>query len=400
MLRNRDTALAFALIAGLAVLSVFGALAGAAAAPAPPLDSGSDAPNGASALFRWLGALGYTVSDAVTDEYAVPAGTDLVFLLEPAEMAPAEVETLASWVEDGGVLVFAGRFFGSVPLLSAFDVERRYAGDTAAALAPTLPLLTNPPVAAAVPFAADSYWDAGFDDFIPLAARPEGPVVIAFGRGSGWVVLSAATYPFTNAGLKEPGAGAFVLNLAGQAPPGGQVWFDEWHHGRRPVVRGPAGPGDWLRRTAPGRAVLYAAGTIFAWIALSGRAFGRPIKPQGERPRRAPLEFIDAIAGLNQRAGNRSALLAGYHRRLKRSLAARYRIDPALPDEEFIAALRRYEPAEDLDALTRLLADLRKPGIGEQEMIRLAAHAVDLLDNNSSSTLNLDAKTQRREENI
>jgi hypothetical protein len=379
-LRNRDTLLTLALILALAILSIAGAIAGAGDDAAPPLDSGSTAPNGAQALFRWLEELGYTVSDEVGDRYAVPEGTDLVFLLEPSGLSAAETDILVDWVEAGGVLVFAGRYFGSTPLLSAFDVERGFAEEPSGTLAPALAILTDPPVLSPVPIEADSYLEVGFDDFVPLAALPEGPVVIVFDRGSGRVVLSAATGPFTNEGLKLPGAGAFVLNLAAEVNRGGQVWFDEWHHGRRPLVRGPAGPGDWLRRTPAGRAVLYTAGVVFIWVALSGRAFGWPVAPDDEKPRRVPLEYITAIAGLNQRAGNRAELLADYRTRLKRSLAARYRLDPDLPDDAFVAALRKYDADVDLEALIRLLADLSKFDIGEPEMVRLASQSAEWLD--------------------
>ncbi|HUF39104.1 MAG TPA: DUF4350 domain-containing protein [Anaerolineales bacterium] len=381
---NRETVLTLALISLLVALTVFGALTRTADPAAIPLDSASTAPDGARALYDWLDELGYAVSDEVTSRFVVPAGTDLVFLLEPTGMSGAEADALVEWVEDGGILVFAGGTFGTAPLLAAFDVARGFPETTGAAVAPALPVLLDPPVEDPIPFEANSYLVPAFDDYLPLAALPEGPVAIRFDRGNGRVVLSASAQPFTNAGLKQPGAGAFVLNLAGEAPAGALIWFDEWHHGRRPAAGDPAGPGDWLRRTPAGRAVLYAAGAVFVWIALSGRAFGRPVRPEGERTRRAPLEYITAIAGLNQLAGNRTELLAHYHRRLKRGLAARYRIDPGVPDDEFIEALRKYDPDMDLETLARLLAELGRPDVSETELVRLSTEAAEWLESRSA----------------
>ena len=380
ILRNRETLFALALILALAVLTVLGALSQTAEVQAVSLDSRSTAPDGARALFVWLEEIGYEVDDSVAAEYAIPSGTDLVFLLEPSGLTGVELDILADWVDAGGVLVFAGRLFGAAPLLAAFDVERGYADESADAIAPAFPLLTDPPVEDPVLFGASSFFEPGFTDYLPLAALPEGPIVIAFDQGEGRVVLSAATQPFTNAGLKLPGSGEFILNLVREGPADGRVWFDEWHHGRRPVVQGPAGPGDWLRRTAAGRALLYASAAVFVWIVFSGRSFGRPVSPANESSRRAPLEYITAIANLNQRAGNRADLLAHYHRRLKQNLAARYRLDPRLPDDEFIDHLGRYDPDAELTTLAELLSDLSKAGTGEPEIIRLAAQVADMLD--------------------
>jgi hypothetical protein len=378
--RNRETLFALILIFLLILLTVLGAIGRNEGEAAIPLDNRSTAPDGARALYAWLGEIGYTVDDSISAEYEIPDGTGLVFLLEPSGLTGPELDVLTEWVKAGGVLIFAGRLFGTVPLLAAFDVVRGYVDETAGVLAPVLPALVDPPVEEPVPVETSSYLEPEFADYLPLVALPEGPVVIAFDHGDGRVILSAATRPFTNTGLKQAGAGAFVLNLVREAPAGAPIWFDEWHHGRRPVVQGPAGPGDWLRRTPSGRAVLFAAAAIFVWIALSGRAFGRPVPLSEETTRRAPLEYITAIANLNQRAGNRADLLAHYHRHLKQALAARYRIDPGLPDEEFIGTLRKYDPVEDLETLSQLLADLRRPGVSETELVRLSAEASDWLE--------------------
>ena len=98
------------------------------------------------------------------------------------------------------------------------------------------------------------------------------------------------------------------------------------------------------------------------------------------------IEYVTAIAGLNQRAGNRRQLLTRYHRRVKRRLGERYRIDPGLPDEEFIEELTRYIDEEDTTAIRDLLANLTKLHASETEMVRLSAQAASWIDRNSKST--------------
>jgi hypothetical protein len=93
----------------------------------------------------------------------------------------------------------------------------------------------------------------------------------------------------------------------------------------------------------------------------------------GEITRRAPLEYISAIANLGRRAGHRRAVLQQYRQRLKRHLGQRYRLDPTLRDPEYVTRLAEYNPGLDAEALRRLLARLQRPNVNESEMIQLAA---------------------------
>ena len=88
--------------------------------------------------------------------------------------------------------------------------------------------------------------------------------------------------------------------------------------------------------------------------------------------RRAPLEYITAIANLKRRAGHRAAVLSHYRHRLKRSLGRRYRLDPTLSDEEYVSQLAKLNPNLDNIALRNLLTRLRRRPGNETEMIQLA----------------------------
>jgi hypothetical protein len=135
------------------------------------------------------------------------------------------------------------------------------------------------------------------------------------------------------------------------------------------------GVGNWLRATTAGRAILLALGLVFVALLLSGRSFGRPLSLPQQMNRRTPLEYVTAIAHLNRRAGHRAALLQDYRFRLKRELGRRYRLEPALPDEEFVAQLTTFHPAYDPAALRHLLARLTRPGVSEQQMVQAATEA-------------------------
>ena len=132
---------------------------------------------------------------------------------------------------------------------------------------------------------------------------------------------------------------------------------------------------NWLQRTPAGRAILFVAAVIFIGLVLRGRAFGRPVPLAKDISRRAPLEYISGIANLSRRAGHRTAVLQDYRDRLKRELGHRYRLNPTLPDVEFVARLAEYNPNLDATALLKLLQRLSQPNVSESEMIELAAEA-------------------------
>ncbi|HNB54209.1 MAG TPA: hypothetical protein PK530_19835, partial [Anaerolineales bacterium] len=123
--------------------------------------------------------------------------------------------------------------------------------------------------------------------------------------------------------------------------------------------------------------LLYVAGVIFLGLLLGGRQFGRPIPLAHEITRRAPLEYVTALANLNRRAGNRTALLRHYHSQLKRSLGRRYRLDPSLRDGEFITRLAQYDPTLDIENLRYLLARLTRKNATETEMVQWAQEAAE-----------------------
>lgn len=380
---SRDSWLALALFLLLAIMMAIALIQQTRAETPPPLASFSTEPDGANALRLWLASLGYTVSDYTAAAFAVPPTTRLVLMLEPLPGITAdEWATLDDWVEAGGMLVLAGDGFGAALAMAHYDINLSFQmTDPDAPAALQTPLFVSPPFTTP----ADLRWQAGFtserQDIVVHVAQADRPQLISFAQGNGRVLLVASAQPFTNTGLKEPGNPDLVLNVVSAAGERGMVWFDEWHHG----VRGPQaanevlGPGNWLRRTPAGNALLFAGVVVFLALLLQGRPFGRPVPLPREISRRAPIEYITAVANLSRRAGHRAAVLQDYHDRLKRALGYRYRLNPTLPDAEFVAALAAHNPALDSTALSHLLARLSRATASEGEMVQLAAEAAQWL---------------------
>ena len=299
-----------------------------------------------------------------------------MFMLEPHRgITPDEWQEIDRWVEDGGTLVMAGDKFGMILAARHYQFTLMYLFEpAAAALTTQTPLLVSSPATIANS-QSRAYFRTSRHDFVSHLAVDEGPVLISIEQGEGRVILASAPFPFSNEGLKEDGNGALVLNIVRAADQSGSIWFNEWHHGVRARRTEVVGPGNWLRYTPAGRSLLYGAAVVFVALILRGRRFGRPVPLPKSIARRGPLEYITAIANLDRRAAHRSAVLDQYYHRLKRGLARRYRLDPTLPDDEYVAHLKQLNPNLDDAALAGLLARLHDRPVSENEMIRRAAEA-------------------------
>ncbi|MHC1782458.1 MAG: DUF4350 domain-containing protein [Anaerolineaceae bacterium] len=344
----------------------------------PALSSHSTEVDGGRALYDWMAKLGYQVSNQSDEEFVIPEGTKAVFLLEPDpsfQLQYKEWQVLNRFIQNGGILVTAGDFSGSVAVARhyGFSVEKDGYDHYIVVFSP---VLRSPPLDfSKINIRTFFYLERSNFNYLPVLVAENHPYAVELPKGKGKVILVADSILFNNAGLKKPGAAELLLNILSPIPRGSKVWFDEWHHGERTVATTRSGLGDWLLHTPPGRAVLWVLLVVFTGLALMGRYFGRPLTAEKDSIRRAPLEFVNALARLNHRAGHRGEVLHSYYLHLKRSLSQRYRIDPDLSDQEIVRLLSGSHPEIDPSELSNLLKRLTKSNPSEQELVELAHQA-------------------------
>ncbi len=375
---SRDTLLALGLFLLLTIFTVITVVQQAQASlEDPPLASFSTQPQGSRALWLYLESQNMKLTDSVGASFGVPAGVNLALVLEPTvAFTPGEWELLHNWVEDGGTLLIAGNGAISASLANELEINFGLVPSTDAAVSNQTPLLQAPPLPTLENAGTPYFLRPERDDFVTLLANQNGnPTAVAFAEGNGRVIFTTLTEPFSNEGLQKEGNAELVLNLLNGAPDVRGIWFNEWHHGIRPQADDALTAGNWLQRTPVGRALLLVLAVIFIGLLLRGRHFGRPVPLQQDIVRRAPLEYITGIANLSRRAGHRTAVLQHYHDHLKRELGARYRLNPSLPDDEFINQLAAYQPNLDTDALRRLLQKLSRTDVSEGEMVQIVREA-------------------------
>jgi len=366
----------------LAALTIGAALTASPAQKAePPLSSLSYQPDGAKGLALWLQALGFQVEEEVMGEYELAYDIDLVLLFQPTVSFTADEQyELMDWVYSGGHLLVVGDSPVAGQILSAFELTLTPLPQKAEWLFLQSPLLQSPPVEKPV-HANVEYGILGGEDPVQIhLAAEEIPAAVTREVGGGTVTAATTLYPFSNAGVQEEGNAQYVFNLITYPDENRVVWFDEWHHGIRKQAVDRLGPIYWLFDSAPGRGIMFALAVIWAGLLLAGRKFGRPMLFPAEGRARAPVEFAQAIARLRRRAGHRPAAIAHYRHALKKSLGARYQLDPAQADERFVDSLKRYRPDLDAQRLKKLLQRLSRRKVSEREMVNLAGEASDWMD--------------------
>lgn len=377
----------------------------------------SSGPGGALALLRWAEALGYDAQRLEFTAFELDAQSDALLILNPSvPINRTEAGRVLDWVDAGGTLILvddrARLLRARNELLPLLEVDiLPYEGgpgegnniERAAVLQPAL---DGPPVqearvrtsrvvvterndivrlvglrAAPVGHTSAPAEATGGEPGAATAldaAAPEPATLIGVRQGLGYIYLSSASFPFTNAGLEEEENAALVLNLLRSVPEGGRILFDEYHHGyfTPPSLRSVVLENAW------GWALLYGIGILGLYLVLTGRRFGAAVPLHEEVVRRSSTEYIESMADLFQRSGKRGFILRHYYTALKRRLARPHGINPGVDDATLAAELAHYRQDDfDQGALQRLLARMQQGStrtIGEEELLRLVGEADQL----------------------
>ena len=377
---RRDVLLIGGLFAALVLFIVFGPASQPPQPEATPTTH-SSADLGAQALYEWTERMGYRPNRLEYREYAIDEQSDALLILNPSEVITLEeARTTLDWVEQGGTLILAddtSNILGaSNALLSELKVESAvYTGTTIIErAAPLQPALDQPPLNEPL-VRAGRFLIPRRADYAALLGTPQHLLLAGIQHGSGYVYVSAASYPFTNEGLRDPQNARLVLNMLRRVPSSGGITFDELHHGYvrppQPTVAVTSSPWGW--------AGLYALLVVALYLVLSGRRFGRPIPLREETQRRSSAEYVESMADLLQRGGKRAYILQHYHQQFKRRLARPYGISPQVEDSEFVAELTRFHPIDE-PTLRGILARLRSSQPNEEQFVATIVEAERLLE--------------------
>ena len=341
--------------------------------PAFPLSVRNDRQYGAMALRLWLERSGYQVRETNSSASDLD-DIDVLFKLSDYswDMPSEDVsgDNLREWVEAGNTLIVAGTPFALNDFLTTFDISLGFYPNiqTQTIFISAAPTLVAPPVYETVlisPFPIETERR----DVVPHLFTYDGqPVLVSFPQGAGVVWVSGSTYPFTNVGIQQADNGALIANMLASVPSGATIGFDE-----RLFYQGPNTFNDWLFGTAPGWGIVLAVVMTMVYLFLRGRRFGAPIPLPENRLRREPVEYIQAMATLFRRTGQREAMMQHYQGQLRRRLSERYGVDPKLQGDELVKRVVYVDPSVDEAELRDLLTRLSRTNVSEHELISVAA---------------------------
>lgn len=284
---------------------------------------------GAQAAYLLLSELRYSVrrwEDSPTELPTTSSGT-LLILAEPLEAPSAkERKALEEFVKGGGHVLFTG------PSIHMFfpdaDVSEIPPDPGWRSFSPSLPSRIARG-AAHVTMRPQAYWGRLNESHLVLYGETDSAVVVSWNVSHGQVLWWAGSTPLSNAGITREQNLAFFLNSVARwstARPYSILW-DEYFHGQRSSLW------SYFGKTSLAWGVfqlgVLAAAVLFTFSRRSGPVY----LPSGVT-RLSPLEFVDTLGGLYERAGAASSAVSISYLRLRSLLLRQLALPSKTPDAE------------------------------------------------------------------
>jgi|SRR5580704_4511216 hypothetical protein len=259
-------------------------------------------------------------------------GDDQVLILANPVQAPTDAEraALMKFVKKGGRILFTGPGAGAY-----FEDANSAATQTGADSEPQT-FTANVPSgftrgAPKISMRQEAEWLEVGDTQMALYGAAESPMVLSWRVGKGTILWWAGATPLTNAGiLSENNLELFLDAVSDPAAPADEqpsIYWDEYFHGERSSLTA------YIGRTPLPWGILQIAIIAIAVIFTFGRRSG-PIAMPPVVSRLSPLEFVDTLAGLYERAHAEPAVVGIVYQRLRTALIRQLRISSAVSDTD------------------------------------------------------------------
>jgi len=362
---DRKLAIGFAALLTLALaLSLFAIRTDSGSGGLPSSYSAGN--DGTKAAFLLLQQMGYSPTRWTENPRglaSLPSNSTLI-LAEPMPSEDGDVEAVRQFLRRGGRVVATGTGFTRfVPKHTAPSGKPHFQWKS---YRPHEPSDLTRGIDEIVLAPQISFRSEGSES--PFLEGDENPVT-RFSYGAGEVIWWSTTEPMSNSGIREKDNAQLLLNSVGEAGRGPVLWDEYFHQGGRTVVDSVL--------ASPLRWGLLQAALIGALVCLTySRQFG-PARLSVAAPRLAPMEFVETLAALYQKA--RAAHIAvkivyeQFRGALQRRFSVRTNADAALVVATIVDHLPQ-ESAEDIRVLIHKIEAAREnPNLRVAEATSLIA---------------------------
>jgi hypothetical protein len=255
----------------------------------------------------------------------------VLILAEPTGMpAESEKKALRRFVRGGGRILFCGSSIAS--FFPEANVSEAMYGAEWKEFTADLPSYYSRG-AQKIVIEPKAFWKRPGTSQLALYGDPDSAAVVAWRMGSGEVLWWAGATPLTNAGIRKAGNLRLFLNAVSGGASGSPetVYWDEYFHGQRASLWSyvAATPISWgLLQLG-----LIAAAVLFTF----SRRWG-PIAASAPVSRLSPLEFVQTLGGLYERAGATAVAVDVAYRNLRLTLTQQLAMPGAVQDEKLARA--------------------------------------------------------------
>lgn len=291
----------------------------------------SAAPAGARAAYLVLEQLHYPVRrwEQPPTALAANAARAALIVAEPSQMpSSAERASLLKFLNNGGRILFCGdalrMFFPGV------NVSDSSPGQEWKQFSPTLPSFFTRG-ARTITMDPKSSWTKLNGRQLALYGNADAPVVVAWKVGSGELLWWAAPTPLSNAGIAQTDNLQLFLNAVSGPHGPLEIYWDEYFHGARGSL--------WTYIEAtPVKWALVQSALIMVMIVFAFSRRWGPIAALPPISRLSPLEFVETLGGLYQRAGATSVATSVAYRHLRLNLTRRLGLSSSIANQALASA--------------------------------------------------------------
>lgn len=202
-----------------------------------------------------------------------------------------------------------------------------------------------------------------------LYGEANSPVVVSWKLGDGEILWWGSSAPLTNLGITREDNLAFFLNCVSNWSVGERytIYWDEYFHGQRSSLWSYVGKTSLVWGGV--QLALLGLAILFTFSRRSG-----PIYLPPEVSRLSPLEFVDTLGGLYERAGAASSAVSVSHKRLRTLLSRQLGFSANTPNAQLAAAAEQRLGWKDsglADLLGRSVAASRVERMPDGEALAL-----------------------------